>query len=895
MSNLSQNKIYRKVLIINSKKSPKENLPIFSDILSIPSNPEDIFTLISPIGHGAFGSVYKAIHKETKKVYAIKIIQYFKDEPNILSNIKHMENINFCYKTVQEETSLMRLVNSSDYIVKYYGSYFSRKSNTLWLILEFCESGSVIDLMLAMDRTYTEIEIATIIKMVLQGLIVIHSKNLIHRDVKGANILLTGNGFAKIGDFGVGVQLQEDFRKSKKGSPYWMSPQVVNNENYSIGTDIWSLGITCLELFNGEPPNSALKPGEVMEKIGKCIIDFNELFKNKNMSNTFKNFVRRCLVIEENKRAKAEELINDEFIVKYSKDNKLLEELYHKHIKDLDDYRKEVEEYELEIKMKQKKEYENQMLIQQQKEKQNMSIECSYSQVLQDEVKNDDNNNICKDNNDEEEILFNKSINSLFFKDSTEKNNDSEMKKKCKDCIKTESNNSIKYFDINDTEEYNSPNIIISKDNNIFDNDDQMLFKEKYNKIYSNDITDKKKENNLSSDIVNLSSNINKKSNINDKSINIKEYMMNSNISNKSNDKIKNNNPKNSGKNKKMKCCIINCGKQGKSRQNNNNNFDENDIFSKTMENPNLYSYEINEDLRLSNTAINKHNRKSMNLINNIKSLSILSNNKVLRNKKIKNSIEQYRPTKTEDNICKKKIFSFTNIITKPFKTNQLKNPSIKSGKLNLTTENSNTNDNSNSNPNLSFNANNNNNSKSSNIINSINSVYTKKKYSQNLILVNKDNNIFTNCNNYNNKLNNMNNNKIPLTKKSIKSSGENNANISEKMKFIDSHNKIQKDILSIEIQNVLSNSNNKEDINDSDDDGIINQAKNFGGKSSIYEKENKENININTKIDNYALNDNGNITGRSNHSYSVIESIEVIPSMNKNSIFSFAHKKYFS
>ena len=139
MSISPSTKIYKKALISNSKKPHKNNIPIFSDILSIPSNPEDIFTLISPIGHGAFGSVYKAIHKETKQIYAIKIVQYFKEEQNLLSNIKHMENINFCYKTVQEETSLMKLVNSSNYIVKYYGSYFSRQTNTLWLKLEYCD------------------------------------------------------------------------------------------------------------------------------------------------------------------------------------------------------------------------------------------------------------------------------------------------------------------------------------------------------------------------------------------------------------------------------------------------------------------------------------------------------------------------------------------------------------------------------------------------------------------------------------------------------------------------------------------------------------------------------------------------------------------------------------
>ena len=87
----------------------------------------------------------------------------------------------------------MSLVNSSNYIVKYHISYFSLVTNILWLILEYCASGSIIDLMLAMNRTYTEIEITTIIKIVLKGLIIIHEKNLIHRYVKGANILLSGS------------------------------------------------------------------------------------------------------------------------------------------------------------------------------------------------------------------------------------------------------------------------------------------------------------------------------------------------------------------------------------------------------------------------------------------------------------------------------------------------------------------------------------------------------------------------------------------------------------------------------------------------------------------------------------------------------------------------------
>ena len=327
-------------------------MTLFSDILSIPSNPEEFFTLISPIGSGAFGRVYKAIHNESKKIYAIKIIQYFKDDSNYIDNNNHIDNINFCYKTVQQETSLMKLVNSSNYILKYYGSYFSRKTNTLWLIIEYCYSGSTIDLMLAMDRTYTEIELATIIKMILNGLIIIHKKNLIHRDIKGANILLSEEGYAKLGDFGVGAKLTEKFRNSKKGSPYWMSPQVINKEKYDSKTDIWSLGITCIELLQGDPPNSGLSPEGVMQKIGHKLFKFDDFFdgNKKKYSKELQKFLARCLEVDPKKRGSAKELINHPFILKNAKDNKFLKDLIKKHKNDIEIYRKEVEEYEKQMK-----------------------------------------------------------------------------------------------------------------------------------------------------------------------------------------------------------------------------------------------------------------------------------------------------------------------------------------------------------------------------------------------------------------------------------------------------------------------------------------------------------------------------------------------------------------
>jgi serine/threonine protein kinase len=939
MSSKSKKKVYRKTIINNIKKPQEENPQKFSDILSIPSNPEDIFTLISPIGHGAFGTVYKAMHNASKQMYAIKIIQYFKEEHNLMSNLNHMENINFCYKTVQEETSLMRLVNSSDYIVKYYGSYFSRQTNTLWLILEYCASGSVIDLMLAMDRTYTEIEIATIVKMILQGLILIHSKNLIHRDVKGANILLSEEGIAKIGDFGVGVKLNKDLenlRKSKKGSPYWMSPQVVLNEGYSTGTDIWSLGITCLELINGEPPNSSLKPMEVMEKIGRCQINFDELFGEKNnFSEDFKDFVKKCLVIEEKKRAKAKELINHKFIVKKSKDNKLLSNLYKKHINDLEDYRQEVEEYEMELKMKKKKEREQQILSQKQKEMQNMSIKYE-SEGNQDDLNNINNNNINKSNDDE--LFYNKSINSLFINNNLVKDNnintsekeyeEEDEEEECEYDSSLLNNNSIKYID-NIGRLPKTKKFLCSPNGNIFDNINiNNNKKERYANTFSNDINILKKgENELTSDIVNQSSNLYRSKNFNNKSINITEYTLESNISNNNYETSKKNNKntyrsKNSNIRKnKIKCRVINFSKPMSSRQKNNNSIG----INKTMDNKRENSFYINQKLLFSSSEkininisndknINEINkRKSFNIIKNIKSISILNNKDIAHNNEniqIKNEdsnlLEEenefrYKPIMTEDNIRKNKITAFNKFINNH---KQLKNKENKN-MLNKTTDNTNTYDNSNSN----FNTNN-----ISNNLSFINNTsylgynqnieknknhstysiknYSKNKNSQNININNEDNknrnDIF----------------EIPINNKCVKSYRElkefdNNSN---------SNINMSNNIEEIEINNLICNKREKsssfcinikheEDINDSDDDGVINKVNNLNSKDNLKEiNKNKENIDKN--LINKDVNNKSNrstITSRSVHSYSIIDSTEFLPCVHNNNIFSNAHKKYFS
>ena len=315
--------------------SSSNDIPKFSDVLSIQSNPEDLFTLICPIGKGGFGKVYKAIHNTTQKIFAIKIIDYTK---NCLNN---KSNISINYNLMQEETNLMRLTFDNDFILKYYGSYYSRKENTIWLILEYCSCGSLIDLMETIGYGYSEMEIASIMEMVLRGLIFLHDLNIIHRDIKAQNILLSEDGCAKIADFGVGVKLtDEEFRHSKKGSFYWMSPQVVSLKDYDTKTDIWSLGITCIELAETEPPFADLKPFEVANKLAKSPPTVEDVINVQEYSGYFVDFLDKCLQVDPNKRFSAKELIEHDFIKKFSKGKGYIAELVKKHKDDVEIYMK---------------------------------------------------------------------------------------------------------------------------------------------------------------------------------------------------------------------------------------------------------------------------------------------------------------------------------------------------------------------------------------------------------------------------------------------------------------------------------------------------------------------------------------------------------------------------
>ena len=287
-------------------------------------DPETEFDLIELIGQGNYGRVYKVIHKKTGKIYSAKIayiektneIESFKKEINILSQC------------------------NNQYIVHYYGSYI--KGHQIWIILEFCDGGSLYELIKILPRNLNEEEIASLIYMILKGLIFLHENKKIHRDVKSENILLTHEGIAKLADFGVSTQLMHSFSKkiTKIGTPFYMSPEVIMQNKYDYKCDIWSLGITSIEMAEGEPPFSKVKGYWVLKKI---ITHPPKGLKNKEKwSKEFNDFIEKCLIYEPEKRPSAKELLDHPFIIKYNRGNKLIAELINNSMDDLEFYRKKI-------------------------------------------------------------------------------------------------------------------------------------------------------------------------------------------------------------------------------------------------------------------------------------------------------------------------------------------------------------------------------------------------------------------------------------------------------------------------------------------------------------------------------------------------------------------------
>ncbi|XP_016441218.1 mitogen-activated protein kinase kinase kinase 5 isoform X2 [Nicotiana tabacum] len=256
------------------------------------------------IGRGTFGSVYVASNRETGALCAMKEVELLPDDPKSAESIRQLQ---------QEINVLSQLKHPN--IVQYYGSEIV--GDRFYIYLEYVHPGSINKFIHDHCGAITESIVRNFTRHILCGLAYLHSKKTIHRDIKGANLLVDAYGVVKLADFGMAKHLNgQAANLSLKGSPYWMAPELLQsvmqkdtNSDLAFATDIWSLGCTVIEMLNGKPPWSEYEAAAAMFKVLKDTPPIPE-----TLSPEGKDFLRWCFCRNPAERPSASMLLEHRFM-----------------------------------------------------------------------------------------------------------------------------------------------------------------------------------------------------------------------------------------------------------------------------------------------------------------------------------------------------------------------------------------------------------------------------------------------------------------------------------------------------------------------------------------------------------------------------------------------------